>query len=183
MVNPGQSYRSLGSSEEDSGLPAPPPDLLPRGSFPVLHLLAAVFQAGCHTLPARLLLPAAPCYGSDYSHQGLPQAGVGRHCASFVWTFLWRAPADDTLLGCHDSILCGVFLLPFPRRLTFLHRFLFGLLKCRCSLGCIFDPVLGISELKWTGVGEFNSHDHNSYYCGQESLRRNGVAITVNKRV
>ena len=43
--------------------------------------------------------------------------------------------------------------------------------------------VLGISELKWTGMGEFNSDDHNIYYCGQESLRRNGVAIMVNKRV
>ena len=43
--------------------------------------------------------------------------------------------------------------------------------------------ILGISELKWTGMGEFNSHDHYIYYCGQESLRRNGVVITVNKRV
>ena len=43
--------------------------------------------------------------------------------------------------------------------------------------------ILGISELKWTGMGEFNSDDHNIYYCGQESLRRNGVAIMVNKRV
>ena len=43
--------------------------------------------------------------------------------------------------------------------------------------------ILGISELKWTGVGEFNSDDHCIYYCGQESLRRNGVAIMVNKRV
>ena len=43
--------------------------------------------------------------------------------------------------------------------------------------------ILGISELKWTGVGEFNSDDHYIYYCGQESLRRNGVAIVVNKRV
>ena len=42
---------------------------------------------------------------------------------------------------------------------------------------------LGISELKWTGMGEFNSDDHYIYYCGQESLRRNGVAIRVNKRV
>ena len=42
---------------------------------------------------------------------------------------------------------------------------------------------LGISELKWTGMGEFNSDDHYVYYCGQESLRRNGVAIMVNKRV
>ena len=43
--------------------------------------------------------------------------------------------------------------------------------------------ILGISELKWTGMGEFNSDDHCIYYCGQESLRRNGVAIIVNKRV
>ena len=43
--------------------------------------------------------------------------------------------------------------------------------------------ILGISDLKWTGMGEFNSVDHYIYYCGQESLRRNGVAIMVNKRV
>ena len=43
--------------------------------------------------------------------------------------------------------------------------------------------ILGISELKWTGMGEFNTDDHYIYYCGQESLRRNGVAIMVNKRV
>ena len=41
--------------------------------------------------------------------------------------------------------------------------------------------ILAISELKWTGMGEFNSDDHYIYYCGQESLRRNGVAIMVNK--
>ena len=43
--------------------------------------------------------------------------------------------------------------------------------------------ILGISKLKWTGMGEFNSDDHYIYYCGQESLRRNGVGIIVNKRV
>ena len=43
--------------------------------------------------------------------------------------------------------------------------------------------ILGISEPKWTGMGEFNSDDHYIYYCVQESLRRNGVAIIVNKRV
>ena len=43
--------------------------------------------------------------------------------------------------------------------------------------------TLGISELKWTGIGEFNSDDHYIYYCGQESLRRNGVDLIVNKRV
>ena len=41
--------------------------------------------------------------------------------------------------------------------------------------------ILGISEIKWTGMGEFNSDDHYIYHCGQESLRRNGVAIKVNK--
>ena len=43
--------------------------------------------------------------------------------------------------------------------------------------------ILGIREPKWTGMGEFNSDDHYIYYCGQESLRTNGVAIMVNKRV
>ena len=43
--------------------------------------------------------------------------------------------------------------------------------------------ILGNSELRWTGMSEFNSDDHYTYYCGQESLRRNGVAIIVNKRV
>ena len=45
------------------------------------------------------------------------------------------------------------------------------------------NDSLGISELKWTGMGEFNSDDHYIYYCGQESLRKNGVAIMVNKCV
>ena len=43
--------------------------------------------------------------------------------------------------------------------------------------------ILVISEIKWTGMGEFNSDDHYIYHCGQEFLRRNGVAITVNRRV
>ena len=43
--------------------------------------------------------------------------------------------------------------------------------------------ILGVSELRWTGMGEFNSDDHNIYFCGQESLRRNGVDIIVNERV
>ena len=45
------------------------------------------------------------------------------------------------------------------------------------------DDILGISKIKWTGMGEFNSDEHYINYCGQESLRRNGVAIVVNKRV
>ena len=47
----------------------------------------------------------------------------------------------------------------------------------------VIIDILGISELRWTGMGEFNSDDHYIYYCGQESLKRNGVAIIVNKRV
>ena len=43
--------------------------------------------------------------------------------------------------------------------------------------------ILGISELKWTGMGEFNTNGHYIHYCGQESLRRNGVTIIVNKRI
>ena len=42
--------------------------------------------------------------------------------------------------------------------------------------------ILGISELKWTGMGEFNSDDHDIYYCGQESFRRNGIALIINKK-
>ena len=47
----------------------------------------------------------------------------------------------------------------------------------------VYINILGISELKWTGMGEFNSDDHYVYYCGQESLRRNGAALIANKRV
>ena len=47
----------------------------------------------------------------------------------------------------------------------------------------VIIDILGISKLKWTGMGECNSDDHDIYYCGQESLRRNGVAIMVNKTV
>ena len=51
------------------------------------------------------------------------------------------------------------------------------------ELAGVYINILGISELRWTGMGEFNSDDHYIYYCRQESLRRNGVAIMVNKRV
>ena len=51
------------------------------------------------------------------------------------------------------------------------------------ELARVSVDILGISKLKWTGKGEFNLDDHYTYYCGQESLRRNGVSIIVNKRV
>ena len=57
-----------------------------------------------------------------------------------------------------------------------------GKLKVVKQMTRVNVNLLGISELKWTGMGEFNSDDHYIYYCRQESLRRNGVAIMVNKR-
>ena len=51
------------------------------------------------------------------------------------------------------------------------------------EMAWVSGDILGIRELKWTGMGEFNSDDHYIYYCGQESLRRKGVAIMVNKRI
>ena len=51
------------------------------------------------------------------------------------------------------------------------------------EMASVNSDILGSSELKWTGMGEFNSDDHYIYYCGQESLRKNGVAIMVNKRI
>jgi len=53
----------------------------------------------------------------------------------------------------------------------------------RQEMARVNNDILGISKLKWTGMGEFNSDDHYFYDCGQESLRSNGVAIIVNKRV
>ena len=51
------------------------------------------------------------------------------------------------------------------------------------DMAMVSVDILGISELKWTGMGEFNSDDHYIYYCRQDSLRRNGVATMINKRV
>ena len=58
-----------------------------------------------------------------------------------------------------------------------------GKLVAKQEMSRVNINILGNSELKWTGMGEFNSDDHYIYYCGQESLRRNGVALTVNKRL
>ena len=60
---------------------------------------------------------------------------------------------------------------------------LFRFKKVTQEMARVNVDILGISKLKWTGMGEFNSDDHYIYYYGQESLRRNGVAIMVNKRV
>ena len=58
-----------------------------------------------------------------------------------------------------------------------------GLEVIKQEMAIVNINILGISELKWTGMGEFNSDEHYMYYCGRESLRRNGVALIVNKRV
>ena len=58
----------------------------------------------------------------------------------------------------------------------------FNIIYCHIIQNRMID-ILGISKLKWTGMGEFNSDDHYIYYCGKEFLRRNGVAIMVNKKV
>ena len=55
--------------------------------------------------------------------------------------------------------------------------------KLEVEMARVNIDTLGISELKWTEMGEFNANNHYIYYCGQESLKRNGVAIMVNKRV
>ena len=58
-----------------------------------------------------------------------------------------------------------------------------GKLEVKQEMIRVYTYILGISELRWTGMGGFNSNDHWIYYCGQESLRRNGIVIMVNKRV
>ena len=58
-----------------------------------------------------------------------------------------------------------------------------GKLVVKQEMARVNINILGISELKWTGIGDFNSDDHYIYYCGQESLRRNGEALIVKKRV
>ena len=56
-------------------------------------------------------------------------------------------------------------------------------IKTNCKWSRVNVDILGISELKWAGIGEFNSNDHFIYHCGQESLKRTGVALIINKRV
>ena len=79
---------------------------------------------------------------------------------------------------CHSLLQRTTFCQispPIPSR--------FGLEVVKQEMARMNVDILGIGELKWTGMGEFNSDDHYIYYCGQEYLRRNGVAIMVNKRV
>ena len=88
----------------------------------------------------------------------------------------------------HKENIFLFFLLNYVRRLMFTKLMAGMVAACKLELvkkemARMNISILGVSKLKWTGMGEFNSDDHYIYYCGQESLRRNGVAIIVNKRV
>lgn len=124
MWNTRQSYGTLGSLEKDSRLPPHPPTFCP-----VAPSLDCIFD-GClpvqvpHTHSRAASVQLSPCNSSHYSHQWLSLR------QTFVFIYLGISvacvPADDILLGHHNSTLSGVSLLPFPwLLLTFLHRFLF----------------------------------------------------------
>ena len=76
---------------------------------------------------------------------------------------------------CEEQYYIGTWKLRFMNQGT--------LIVIKQEMARVNIDILGISEQKWTGMGEFNSDGHYIYYCGQESLRRNGVALRVNKRV
>ena len=84
--------------------------------------------------------------------------------------------ADGSKVRCYKKQYCiGTW------NVTFMNQGKLEMVKQEMAI--VIVDILGISELKWTRMGEFNSDDHYIYYCGQDSLRRNGVAITVNRRV
>ena len=90
-----------------------------------------------------------------------------------------------TLRGKSGPVSCGV-TAPFSWVLVLTRFCLWPPRVCKLEvvkkeMARVNIDILGISKLKWTGMGEFNSHDHYIYYCGQESLRRNGVAISQQK--
>jgi len=110
----------------------------------------------------------------------------------------WDSPGKNTGVGCHFLLQCmkvksesevaqSCPTLRDPMDCSPLGSSIHGIFQAKVlEWGAIFFSyidILGISKLKWTGMGEFNSDDHYIYYCGQESLRRNGVAIIVNRRV
>ena len=91
-------------------------------------------------------------------------------------TQLWNGTGDRSKVQCCKEQYCtGTWNVRSMNQ---------GKLKVvKQEMARVNVDILGISELKWTGMGEFNSDDHYIYYCGQKSLRRNGAAIMVNKRV
>ena len=90
-------------------------------------------------------------------------------------TQLWMTGDESKVWCCKEQYCIGTWNVRSMKQ---------GKLKVvKQEMARVNVDILGISELKWTGMGEFNSDDHYIYYCGQESLRRNGVAIIVNKKV
>ena len=90
--------------------------------------------------------------------------------------WMWRWIGDGSKVRCGKEQYCiGKWNVRFMNQ---------GKLEVvRQEMARVYIEILGISELKWTGLGEFNLDDHYIHYCGQESLRRKGVALIVNKRV
>ena len=119
------------------------------------------------------------------------------HQASLSITNSWSLPklmSIESVMSSNHLILCHpLLLLPsiFPNIRVFSNESALhirsinqGKLEVvKQEMARVNVSILGIRELKWTGMGELNTHDHYIYYCRQESLRRNGVAIMVNKRV
>ena len=91
----------------------------------------------------------------------------------FLYFFALIAEEGFLICSCYSLELCIQMFL------SFFFSFAFTLLFFS-EMARVNVDILGISELKWTGMGQFNSDDHYIYYCGQESLRRNGLAIMVN---
>ena len=90
-------------------------------------------------------------------------------------TQLWMLLVIDKVQSCKEQYCIGTWNVRSMNQ---------GKLEVvKQEMARVNVDILEISELKWTGMGEFNSDGHYIYYCGQESLRRNGVAIMVNKRV
>ena len=90
--------------------------------------------------------------------------------------WMWRWIGDGSKVRCGKEQYCiGKWNVRFMNQ---------GKLEVvRQEMARVYIEILGISELKWTGLGEFNLDDHYIHYCGQESVRRKGVALIVNKRV
>ena len=134
------------------------------------------------------------CLPSDALSQHLPSYlgfsylghGVSLHgCSSKAQLLLLTLDKGYILRAAPPDLECGVALLgpPAPGQLLLLGWNQGKLEVIKQEMARVNADILGISELKRTGMGEFNSDDHYIYYCRQESLRRNGVAIMVNKRV
>ena len=109
----------------------------------------------------------ALCHPMDHAVHGTLQAGV-LEWAAVPFSRGSSQPRDQTQVSC----IAGGFFTSWATREVI-----------RQEIARVNTDILGISKLKWTRMGDFNSDDHYIHYCGQESLRRNGVAFIVNKRI